>query len=320
MINARIRALGSRLAEPDMLLPLLLIGAFIVRGVWIDVPPGALIFDESYYVNAARILLGWPVEAGATYAGAAVGLDPNIEHPPLGKLLMALSMVVFGDNGLGWRLPSLVAGMLVLGALYGIVRSTGETPHLAILAVGFLAFDNLTLVHSRLGTLDMLVLAPILIGAWLGLRERWALAGVLIAVGFLVKLTAVYALVALLLLLLIRIAEGLVAAAHAQPSRPASSCLIDPRVLGRRHRGAVDPGPALHDVSNALRSRRPHGQVRRQPEGIDRPRGDMRRYQQRSLAVAIQHVSDQLPACGRYRSRRRGCRDDGAIHRLPGRP
>jgi len=200
------RRLAERLGEPATLLPLLLLSAFVVRGVWLDVPPHSLIFDEAYYVNAARILLGWAVDPGAPYAGATIGLDPNVEHPPLGKLLIAASMTLFGDNGVGWRLPSVIAGMTVLAALYGIVRSAGGSAHLAILAVALLAFDNLTFVHSRLGTLDMLALAAVLVGAWFAIRRRWVLAGVLVAAGFLIKLTAVYALLALVLLPLLKIA------------------------------------------------------------------------------------------------------------------
>jgi 4-amino-4-deoxy-L-arabinose transferase-like glycosyltransferase len=162
------------------------------------------VFDESYYVNAARILLGWPVQAGANYAGAPLGLDPNLEHPPLGKLIIAASMLVFGDNGIGWRLPSVVAGMLALGATYGIVRAAGETARLGLVVVGLLAIENLTMVHSRIGTLDMLFVAPALIGAWLALRERWVLGGLLIGVAMLVKLTALYALLAIVALLLVR--------------------------------------------------------------------------------------------------------------------
>lgn len=182
------------------MLPLLLIAAFICRAIWLTLPQGSLIFDEAYYVNAARTLLGWAVPPGAHYAGSPIGLDPNTEHPPLGKALMALSMMLFGDNGLGWRMPSLIAGMIALGALYLIVRAAGESARLGILAVGFFAFDNLSLVHGRIGTLDMMVLAPILVGAWLALRGRWAAAGAITALGMLVKLTAIYGLLALLML------------------------------------------------------------------------------------------------------------------------
>jgi hypothetical protein len=45
-----------------------------------------------------------------------------------------------------------------------------------------------------------------LVAAWLALRDRWLLAGVMVAVGALIKLTALYALLALLLLLVIRAA------------------------------------------------------------------------------------------------------------------
>ena len=196
------------LRDPGAVLPLLLIAAFAVRAAWLSLPAGALIFDESYYVNAARIILGWAVDPSAPYAGAQAGLDPNTEHPPLGKLLMALSMAVFGDNGLGWRLPSLIAGMTAIGALYLIVRSAGESAWLGVLAVGFFAFDNLALVHSRIGTLDMMALAPILLGAWLALRDRWVLAGALMAIGVLVKLTALFGLLALLILLALKISAA----------------------------------------------------------------------------------------------------------------
>ncbi len=204
MAADRLRAAFS---QPENVLPLVLIGALIVRITYLDLPRGSLIFDESYYVNAARILLGWAVQPDAHYAGDTLGLDPNLEHPPLGKLLIALSMQVFGDNGVGWRVPSVIAGMTVLGATYAIVRAAGETAWLGILVVALLGFENLTLVHSRIGTLDMMALAPILVAAWLALRSRWAWAGVLLALGLLIKLTALYGLLAIGVMILLRCAE-----------------------------------------------------------------------------------------------------------------
>jgi dolichyl-phosphate-mannose-protein mannosyltransferase len=191
------------LRDPWRVLPLLLIAAFVVRSAWLSLPNGSLIFDEAYYVNASRIILGIAVPTGDHYAGSPFGLDPNVEHPPLGKVLIALSMAIFGDNGLGYRLPSLIFGMVAIGALFLIVRATGETIWIAILAVGFFAFDNLAFVHGRIATLDMPVLAMILLGAWSALRERWFLAGLCLAVGMLVKLTALYGLLAVLLLIAI---------------------------------------------------------------------------------------------------------------------
>lgn len=197
--------LAGNLRDPSTALPLLLITALVARSVWLELPRGSLIFDEAYYVNAARTLLGWVLPAGANYAGSPPGLDPNSEHPPLGKLLIAGSMLLFGDNGIAWRLPSLISGMGALGAFYLIVRAAGETAWLGILAVGILAFDNLTFVHGRIGTLDMMVLLPMLVGAWLALRERWALAGIALGIGLLIKLTALYGLLAVGLFLLLRL-------------------------------------------------------------------------------------------------------------------
>ena len=192
--------LGDGLRDPERVLALVLLAAFVARAVWLAIPAGTLIFDEAYYVNAARVILGWDLTPGAHYFGSAPGIDPNTEHPPLGKLVIAASMAVFGDNGLGWRLPSVIAGMIALGALYKIVRSAGESAWLGVLAVGIFAFDNLAMVHGRIGTLDMMVLAPLLLSAWAALRARWMAAGALVGLGLLVKLTALYGLLALLVL------------------------------------------------------------------------------------------------------------------------
>lgn len=189
----------SWLDEPVHAFAVLLGVALALRLAWLGGPGHLPIFDEAYYVNAARAILGWPIAPNAHYAGSPPGFDPNQEHPPLGKLLIAGSMAVFGDNGIGWRLPSVVAAMIALVALYHIVRETDRDAWLAVLVVGLVAFDNLTFVHARIGMLDMLVVAPMLVGAWLALRQRWLLAGVVIGIGLLIKLTAIYALGAIVL-------------------------------------------------------------------------------------------------------------------------
>jgi hypothetical protein len=119
-------ATGSRRTCATADRPPLLLLAASSRFIW-HLPQRSLIFDEAYYVNAARVLLGWTDVRMTHYGDSPVGLDPNTEHPPLGKLVIAGSMLLFGDNGYGWRIPSIVAGLVALAAVYGIARASGAT-------------------------------------------------------------------------------------------------------------------------------------------------------------------------------------------------
>jgi predicted membrane-bound dolichyl-phosphate-mannose-protein mannosyltransferase len=194
-------------AHPVQVLVVLLIGFFVLRALWITKPDGALIFDESYYVNAARVMDGIHPLAGQPYADAPLYVDPNTEHPPLGKAAIAAAIRLLGDNAFAWRLPSLIAAMIALVAVYGIVIAAGETAWLAILAVALLGLDNLTFVHGRIGTLDMMATAAILVGAWLALRGRPSLAGAAFGVGSLIKVTAFFGYLAFVLVLVVLLAE-----------------------------------------------------------------------------------------------------------------
>jgi dolichyl-phosphate-mannose-protein mannosyltransferase len=189
------------LRDPARAIGLVLLVSLVLRALWLAVPEKGLIFDETYYVNAARVILGWP--ASAHYVGSPPGFDPNTEHPALGKLLIASSMLVLGNNGIAWRLPSVIAGMVALFAVFAITRDLGRSAWLPILVTALVSFDNLTFVHGRIGTLDMLVLAPMLVGSWLALRKRWILAGVAMGIALLIKITAIYAIGAVILYVLL---------------------------------------------------------------------------------------------------------------------
>jgi dolichyl-phosphate-mannose-protein mannosyltransferase len=189
------------LRVPGNTVGLLLLVSVLLRVAWLNIPSQGLIFDEAYYVNAARVILHLPPTSH--YADAVPGFDPNTEHPALGKLLIAGSMAILGDNSVAWRLPSVIFGMLALVAIYLIARDTTRSRWLPIVVTAFVAFDNLSFVQGRIGTLDILVLAPMLLGSWLAIRKRWILAGIALGIALLIKITAIYGVGAVLLYWLI---------------------------------------------------------------------------------------------------------------------
>jgi hypothetical protein len=184
-----------------------------------------LVFDEDYYVNAARVIAGIRPPHGYPYAQAPLGDDPNAEHPQLAKLVMAGSIELFGDGPFAWRIGSLVFGTVAIFGMFALVRAAGGDRWLAVGAAGLMALDNLQLVHGRIATLDVYALAAMIWGAALYLRNRPVLAGVAIAVGTCMKEVAPYVVVVLALLEALRWLLGAREALRTALARLAS-CAI----------------------------------------------------------------------------------------------
>ncbi|HEY1712672.1 MAG TPA: glycosyltransferase family 39 protein [Solirubrobacteraceae bacterium] len=164
-----------------------------------------MIFDEAYYVNAARVIVGIHPPQGDHYSASPLGTDPNAEHPQGAKLIVAGAIELFGDGPFAWRLPSLIFGSLALLGMFVLVRSAGGGRWSALGAATLLATDNLLLVHGRIFTLDIYVVTMMIWGVAFYLQDRPVLAGVVLAVGFCFKFVGPYALGTLGLLELARL-------------------------------------------------------------------------------------------------------------------
>jgi predicted membrane-bound dolichyl-phosphate-mannose-protein mannosyltransferase len=168
-----------------------------LRLIWLDKPLGLLIFDESYYVNVARIILRLPQQPNV-FPNAIPGIDSvNQEHPLLAKLLIALSMSIIGDNGWGWRIPSVVFGLLSIFVLYLLLKKTGKSPLIALMGTFLFSFDTLVFVHSRIATLDIFVLGFMLLGFYWYFSNRMNLSALGMALATLCKISGLYGILTL---------------------------------------------------------------------------------------------------------------------------
>lgn len=113
--------------------------------------PGEAYFDEIYYPRSAlEYLTG----------------QPQFEwtHPPLTKLLIALSMLLFGgahsplgNSGWGWRFLNVVVGALTVYLLYAFARRITGSTRFATVAAVLLVFDGFHFVQSRIATPEITV-------------------------------------------------------------------------------------------------------------------------------------------------------------------
>jgi dolichyl-phosphate-mannose-protein mannosyltransferase len=109
--------------------------------------------DEYLYVSAARAFI----------AGVP---SPNIEHPPFAKYLIALSIKIFGDNPLGYRFSSGMAGALVALSAFGITLRLTRSLHSACVAWLLMLVNGFLFVESRSANLIIFQTAFEAAGVW----------------------------------------------------------------------------------------------------------------------------------------------------------
>ncbi|HEU4792909.1 MAG TPA: phospholipid carrier-dependent glycosyltransferase [Nitrolancea sp.] len=187
------------------LIPLILFVAALALFLIRLATPHQFIYDEVYHVyTAQQYLLGnhdayvWYTRASSSIPGAAY----EWTHPPLGKLIIAASIKLMGDNSLGWRFASAIFGAVGVVVAYLLALQITKRQWIAGLAAGFLLVDGLYFVQSRIGTVDIfiVVFTTATLASFYGYltsppeKAAWPLirTGILMGLAIAVKWNAVY--------------------------------------------------------------------------------------------------------------------------------
>ena len=75
-------------------------------------------------------------------------------HPPLGKLIIAASIHIFGMTPFGWRFIGAIFGVLMLLVMYALLKNMFGKTLIAVCGTLLLGFDFMRFTQTRIATID----------------------------------------------------------------------------------------------------------------------------------------------------------------------
>jgi dolichyl-phosphate-mannose-protein mannosyltransferase len=104
----------------------------------------SIVYDEMYYaVTAYQYVHHIPLYA--------------TNHPPLGTLIIALGILIFGMNPLGWRIMAYCCGIIMIPLIYYFAKRIFKSNRTAIFAALLLMFDFMHFTINRYALIDSMV-------------------------------------------------------------------------------------------------------------------------------------------------------------------
>lgn len=137
-------------------------GACVLGGLWLRLyelwRPPFFAFDEHHFVENARNYLQ--------------RLPDFNDHPPLGKLLIALGISLFGDTSAGWRCAPALFGAATIAVAALLARRLFPGSLAWAFALVFVSLDGFAIAYSRVALLDGMLSCLLLLSCWLALGTR----------------------------------------------------------------------------------------------------------------------------------------------------
>ena len=124
----------------------------------------------------------------------------EVSHPPLGKEILSLGIVLFGMTPLGWRCMGALFGVAMLPLMWDLLRRMFRDDRVALCGTALLAFDFMHLTQTRIATIDSFATLFILLMYLFlyryfaeGKLRHLAACGIAFGVGAATKWTCLYA-------------------------------------------------------------------------------------------------------------------------------
>ncbi|SDN26872.1 Mannosyltransferase related to Gpi18 [Paenibacillus sp. yr247] len=120
----------------------------------------ANLFDESSVVPYTPTFMNGSYFDEIYHARTAYEHIHQIEpyestHPPLGKILMAIGIYVFGLNPFGWRIIGTLFGVGMIPIMYVFAKRMFGRSEYAFIAAFLLTFDFMHFAQTRIATIDV---------------------------------------------------------------------------------------------------------------------------------------------------------------------
>jgi hypothetical protein len=113
----------------------------------------SMYFDETYHART-----------GYEYI---LGLDATeTTHPPLGKLIISLGMLLFGFTTFGWRFMGTLFGVLMIPVVYCFALRLFKKREWAFFSAFLMAFDFMHFAQTRIATIDVFAVFFIILMFW----------------------------------------------------------------------------------------------------------------------------------------------------------
>lgn len=117
--------------------------------------PESYYFDEVYFAFTAQEMAKGNRAAWESWATAPKDLAYEWTHPPLGKEISAVGILMFGPNTLGWRFFQALFGGLGALFMYLLARNLFDSRTAGLLAALVYSFDGFFFALSRITMVDI---------------------------------------------------------------------------------------------------------------------------------------------------------------------